>query len=258
MRATHEVTPDARHIAAALAGLVAENVSLLQSAASAGAALPKLYARAPRYKAERRPHEDWQNVEQLYAAGSGDCEDLASARAAELQVTGADPAARAVAYRSAPDMWHCVVARGDGTIEDPSRRLGMGRPGARTMGTPALGYEVKSERDGLRATVRLRRHDGGVVGISIFRRLARGVSKFAKKVAKSKLLRAAVKLARKALSSPFLQSLLPPQVALALRAASAIAKVAKRGGPMAAIAAKLKEAGLSQLATLATHVEVPR
>ena len=253
MRATHEVVPDGEHIAAALAGLVAENVELLR----AGRARTPLYSAGVRYQAEQRPREEWQNREQLFAAKRGDCEDLAAARAAELRAAGED--ARAVAYRSRPDMWHCVVRRGDGTMEDPSRKLGMGHERQEaTVHAAALGYEVKHEHGGLRATVRLRRHDGRTVGFSLFRKLARGVSKFAKKVARSKLLRGALKLARKALSSPFLQSLLPPQVALALRAASAIAKVAKRGGAMAAIASKLREAGLSQLATLATHVEVPR
>jgi hypothetical protein len=55
--------------------------------------------------------------------GGGDCEDLATWRAAELRAVG-EPA-RVIVYRSAPSVLHAVVRRGDGRIEDPSRRLGM-------------------------------------------------------------------------------------------------------------------------------------
>lgn len=70
--------------------------------------------------------EEWQNVAELYGAGKGDCEDLAGARAAELRVRRGEPA-RAIAYRSGPRKFHAVVRRADGTIEDPSRILGMGK-----------------------------------------------------------------------------------------------------------------------------------
>jgi hypothetical protein len=248
MRAQLEVEPDGRHIAAALAGLVATNEELMRTGE-----FPPLYRSGVRYTREAPRRERWQNVEQLMRSRRADCEDLASARTAELRVSGEDPEARAIAYRSKRNVWHCVVRRGNGTIEDPSRVLGMG--GGNMQG---LGYSVRREGDGYRATVRLRRHDGRTIGFSLFRRIARGVSNFAKKVAKSKLLRGAIKLARKALSSPFLQALLPPQVALALRAASALAKAAKKGSQMFKIAQQLQRGGLSQLATLATQVATPR
>jgi hypothetical protein len=58
----------------------------------------------------------------------GDCDDLGPWRAAEL-VTGKggprDKRARAVAIRSPGIGWHVVVRRGNGTIEDPSKILGM-------------------------------------------------------------------------------------------------------------------------------------
>ena len=245
MRAAHEVSPDGRHIAAALAGLVAENRELMRTRGFA-----PLYRSGVRYAREPRGAENWQNVEQLERTKRGDCEDLASARAAELQAAGED--ARAVAYRTGRNVWHCVVARGDDTIEDPSRVLGMG--GATMRQTSGLGYSVRREGDGYRATVRLRKHDGQTIGISIFRRIARGVSSAARTLARSKLLRGALTLARKALNSPYLRALLPPQVTLALRAASALVKMAKRGSFMAKIAEQLRSRGLAQLATLATQV----
>lgn len=74
-----------------------------------------------------RATEEWLPIPFLLArGGEGDCEDLAAARAAELRVSGEDPGARAVAYRSRPKTWHAVVRRGDGTVEDPSLVLGMG------------------------------------------------------------------------------------------------------------------------------------
>src|SRR5258707_4306630 len=58
----------------------------------------------------------------------GDCDDLAPWHAASLRHTGADPDAMAVAKRSGPNRWHAVVQRSDGSIDDPSRRAGMGQP----------------------------------------------------------------------------------------------------------------------------------
>lgn len=59
-----------------------------------------------------------------------DCDDLAPWRAAEL-ILGRhgprDPGARAVAIPSPGIGWHVVVRRSDGTIEDPSKVLGMGK-----------------------------------------------------------------------------------------------------------------------------------
>src|SRR5207245_4868469 len=56
----------------------------------------------------------------------GDCDDLAPWHAASLRHSGEDPGAQAVAHRSGPNRWHAVVQRSDGTIDDPSRRAGMG------------------------------------------------------------------------------------------------------------------------------------
>ena len=85
---------------------------------------PRLYESGVVYEAETAT-EEWLPWPYLLAAGVGDCEDLAAARASELRVCGEDPGARAIAYKSGPRMWHAVVLRGDGTIEDPSLILGM-------------------------------------------------------------------------------------------------------------------------------------
>lgn len=94
-----------------------------------GTAVRPLYSTGVRYKAEPPGVEDWDSFRIVYPRGWGDCEDLACIRAAELRRAG-EPSARADTYRSRvrPDgtaVWHAVVVRGDGTLEDPSALLGM-------------------------------------------------------------------------------------------------------------------------------------
>jgi hypothetical protein len=58
----------------------------------------------------------------------GDCDDLAPLHAASLRHSGEDPNAEAIVKRTGPKLWHAVVRRGDGSIDDPSKRAGMGQP----------------------------------------------------------------------------------------------------------------------------------
>src|SRR5882724_972497 len=58
----------------------------------------------------------------------GDCDDLAPWHAASLRTSGEDPHATAIVKRSGPKTWHAVVLRGDGSVDDPSKRAGMGQP----------------------------------------------------------------------------------------------------------------------------------
>jgi hypothetical protein len=94
----------------------------LRAAARAGRRLPAIYESGVRY-IRRDAGERWQTPTETMRRGGGDCEDLATWRAAELRLHG-EPA-RVIVYRSAPGVLHAVVRRGDGSIEDPSRRLGM-------------------------------------------------------------------------------------------------------------------------------------
>lgn len=111
---------------AALEGLVLLNVAVMNRSA-----LPPLYDSGVRYQDEAPGHEDWRHAEIVYRDGYGDCEDLATYRAAELRVHLGEPA-EAFAVRTGhthtgANRWHALVRRADGTIEDPSRALGMGR-----------------------------------------------------------------------------------------------------------------------------------
>lgn len=141
---------------------------------------PDLYSSGVRYAVEPTGYELWDPTALLLARGAGDCDDLACARAAELRVREGDTGARADCYPSAirngRRTWHAIVVRGDGTVEDPSARLGMPthaghlpdgapfaevlrrhehlegetpRPGARQMEIPnMIKWEVKRSADG--------------------------------------------------------------------------------------------------------------
>lgn len=89
---------------------------------------PSLYKSGVRYEKEPPGVEDWQTVSRMYRSKVADCEDIAAWRAAELVVSGEDPKARAVLKRVRPGLIHCLVRRGTGQMEDPSRVLGMTPP----------------------------------------------------------------------------------------------------------------------------------
>lgn len=59
----------------------------------------------------------------LIEGGDLDCDDVAPWRAGQLQLQGHQ--AIAIPVREPQIGWHCVVEREHGTIEDPSRAVGM-------------------------------------------------------------------------------------------------------------------------------------
>lgn len=87
--------------------------------------MPQLYGSGVRYQREGR--ERFSDAAATLRRGYGDCEDLAAWRVAELRNAGEDarPAFRLRTFVGGPPLYHVLVARGDGRIEDPSRRLGM-------------------------------------------------------------------------------------------------------------------------------------
>ena len=99
-----------------------------------------IYDAGVRYAVEPDGFELWDPIPLVLARGAGDCDDLAAARAAELRVAG-ETGARADCYPSRVSngrrTWHAIVVRADGTVEDPSARLGMRvRPGHLLDGQP--------------------------------------------------------------------------------------------------------------------------
>ncbi len=81
-----------------------------------------------KWKPEPPGQEHFDHAKTVLQRKWGDCDDLAPWHAASLRHTGEDEGAQAVAHRSGPNRWHAVVQRSDGTIDDPSKRAGMGAP----------------------------------------------------------------------------------------------------------------------------------
>ena len=89
---------------------------------------PALYESGVKYLEEPPGAEDWDDIPTTIAMEVTDCETLACWRAAELRTRGGI-AAEAVFSREAQDngtqLYHILVRYPDGTVEDPSRILGM-------------------------------------------------------------------------------------------------------------------------------------
>jgi len=87
---------------------------------------PRLYESGVRYRAEPQGVEKWRAIPWVLELGQGDCEDLACWLAAEYTVRGIQ--ARPVAHcrrRRNRRTYHILVQLPDGTLEDPSKKLGM-------------------------------------------------------------------------------------------------------------------------------------
>ncbi len=94
---------------------------------------PNLYESGVRYEEEPPGRDEWQDIPDTIARRTGDCEDLACWRVAELRVRGRQMRAMhgvTVSDLPGPDgklvtTFHIRVVHQDGTTEDPSRVLGM-------------------------------------------------------------------------------------------------------------------------------------
>ncbi len=91
--------------------------------------VPPLYQSGVRYQNEPRQwkNEHFDTVPVVLKRGWGDCDDLAPWRCAELRHQGERARIR-IQWKRLPEgkLFHIVVRRENGTIEDPSRILGMG------------------------------------------------------------------------------------------------------------------------------------
>lgn len=92
---------------------------------------PHPYEAGIRYMREPRGEENWRGIEKVLHQGGGDCEDLACYLAAVLRHRGEAKAKPVVIFRrkrrrGSGTVFHIVVRRADGKIEDPSLVLGMG------------------------------------------------------------------------------------------------------------------------------------
>lgn len=117
-----------------LRAVVAVNRIEMQMARAKGRPFPLLYESGVRYEREKsRGYEDFadaQTVLRRASKGMGsDCEDLCAYRIAELQEQGELGADFRIYWRKprrdGSMMMHVEVRRQDGSIEDPSRFLGL-------------------------------------------------------------------------------------------------------------------------------------
>ena len=92
--------------------------------------LPSIYQSGVVYREEPMGIERWKDAMRVLHDGYGDCEDLACWRAAELTLSGirAVPVFKSRMIAGNIRLYHILVKRADGIIEDPSYVLGM-RPG---------------------------------------------------------------------------------------------------------------------------------
>jgi hypothetical protein len=105
-----------------LEALIAANLAYLRKHPTT----PTLYASGVIYVEEPGSREHWQDIPETLLRREGDCEDLCCWRVAELRLQNEHAIpflrSRVIGRRR---IYHVAVQRGDGCIEDPSRRLGM-------------------------------------------------------------------------------------------------------------------------------------
>lgn len=90
--------------------------------------MPPLYKGKVRYRREARNRESFVDAAVVYKRGHGDCAHLAAYRVGELWAAGEKGADIRLHWREWDDghrLYHVLVRRANGRIEDPSRLLGM-------------------------------------------------------------------------------------------------------------------------------------
>ncbi len=120
-----DVPPVPELIEALVEGLVCLDVAIMRLSEDHGVVLPSLYESGIVYRREPYGREWWESASDLLdvvADHSGDCEDLAAYRAAELRYFAGEHA-RAVVRPTKNGKFHCLVEREDGSIEDPSMNV---------------------------------------------------------------------------------------------------------------------------------------
>lgn len=211
MRATLEIP----HVGAAWYEQALEGLVRLDQAELSGASYPPLYDAGVKYK--REPKEVWRPASIVLKDGWGDCEDLVAWRVAECRLQG--DAATARVYQAGPKTWHTVVEHADGTIEDPSRILGMGKDsemaGVRhTIGADSnpgyrsISWSVKKDANGWSGELRLPLSGTGVA--------IKTKSSGAK--TKDAAIKNALTSASKLLDKPEVNALIPTEARLVLQA----------------------------------------
>jgi hypothetical protein len=93
-----------------------------------GYRIPLLYQSGTRYEAEPEGSEQWLCSPEAYKRRRADCEDLSCWLASDYRSQGQPARAVPIPQRrsvSGGRLFHVVCDRGNGSLEDPSRILGM-------------------------------------------------------------------------------------------------------------------------------------
>jgi hypothetical protein len=125
LRAFDVIDSDARErvLEQLLEALIAVNIEYLRACPST----PSLYESGVVYEEEPGERDNWQDIPETLGLGKGDCEDLGCWRIAELRVRAEEHATPFIKSREVENrtVVHIAVRRADGSVEDPSRLLGM-------------------------------------------------------------------------------------------------------------------------------------
>ncbi len=93
-----------------------------------GAPVPSIYKSGVRYQSSCWPRVEcpWKDIPRLLETGFGDCKDLVAWRLAELRFGNviALPHLQ-VRERKQGTVFHVLIKHSDGSLEDPSKLLGM-------------------------------------------------------------------------------------------------------------------------------------
>jgi hypothetical protein len=121
-----DVPPYPPMLEALAEGLVLLNVEMMRFAAEHDTPIPSLFGSGIVYRREPEGREWWESAADMLTVvtdRSGDCEDIAAYRAAELRFLYGEDARVAIVPTHKRGGFHCLVEREDGTCEDPSLEL---------------------------------------------------------------------------------------------------------------------------------------
>lgn len=122
MKVVYEIKPNVPDLNILVRALCSLNVRYLKEHPNT----PTLRQAKLRYISQDVGHERLLTIPQLYLQGGGDCDQLAPARAAELQVRGV--MAWPEVIKISPTLYHVFVRHPNGRAEDISAHLGMAVP----------------------------------------------------------------------------------------------------------------------------------
>lgn len=252
MRVALPVPGDRASIVAALEGLTQLDQRIIRSHPE----VPTVYASGARWQAEDGT-EVWRSIADILGfdpklsgsrssarpSGKTDCEDLAAWRTADLREREGELEAFADVVPGGLGLWHAVVRRADGRIEDVSSRLGMPGRSAEGIGAMAatIEWEVKRTADGFAGFLT-------VPDIRIGRDADGSVTVRATGSSPAEAMTRAAALAGLSLSHPALRGMMQPGSSRKLEAVGKIARLARSRRRVLGVVAPKLSPGMRALA----------